>query len=77
MDVYEHVWDRYEYEHWLLMREYNGDLMEHQFRVLFSIPIVLPRVAMKRIFLYAADDDMEDTFGAPLWWVKDPPSTYL
>ena len=55
------------------MREFDGDIMEYQFQLMFRIPVVLPRTAMKRIFLFSADEDMGEMFGAPLWYLDTPP----
>ena len=55
------------YQHWLGCREVVGDIMEYQFRRQFSIPVHLPRSAMKAIFLYLADD-YSLVFGGDGWY---------
>ena len=56
------------YRFWLDTREVVGDIMENQFRRQFSLPVHIPREAMKLVFLYVADEDIAEVFGREGWW---------
>ena len=58
------------YEAWIEARATVGDVMEYQFRRQFSIPVHLPRPAMKAIFLFLAEPDADEAFsGEDPWYV--------
>ena len=54
------------YECWQGSREIVGDLMEYHFRRQYSIPVHIPRSAMKLILLFVAEGD--ELFGAEGFW---------
>ena len=56
------------YRFWLGTQEVVGDIMEYQFRRQFSLPIHIPREAMKLVFLYVAYEDIAEVFGREGWW---------
>ena len=56
-------------QHWTGAREMTGDIMEHSFRLLFSIPVHLPRPVMKTIFLFLTDEDADLLWGYVGAWV--------
>ena len=58
------------YKFWQGTREIVGDIMEYQFRVMFPLPVHLPRQAMKTIFLLLAEDDAEWLKPEEGWWAS-------
>ena len=54
------------YKFWQGSRETVGDIMEYQFRIMFPLPVHLPRQAMKTIFLLVAEEDAE--WLGEGWW---------
>ena len=51
-----------DYEGWVERREIVGDVMEYQFCRHFSIPVHIPREAMKKVFLFLAEDGAGEMF---------------
>ena len=65
------------YHAWIAARERTGDVMEYEFRRQFSIPVHLPRPAMKRIFLFLAEEGSDDPFsGVDEWYITPEPSDF-
>ena len=62
------------YHAWAENRSSVGDTMEYQFRRQFSIPVHLPRPAMKRIFLFLAPEGSDEPFsGEDPWFIAPEP----
>ena len=63
-----------DYEGWIEHREIVGDVMEYQFRRQFSIPVHIPRDAMKMVFLFLAEDGADEMFSTADGWYIDAQS---
>ena len=62
------------YYAWVENRSSVGDTMEYQFRRQFSIPVHLPRPAMKCIFLFLAPEGSGEPFsGKDPWFITPEP----
>ena len=57
------------FEHWRNTREVVGDIMEHQFRLNFPIPVHLPRNVMKLVLSFVASEDSDELWGCEGMWI--------
>ena len=61
-----------DYDGWIEHCKIIGDVTEYQFRRQFSIPVHIPWEAIKKVFLFLAEDVAGELFSTADGWYVQP-----